>query len=184
MGCQKQFMQNFAPDDTCLTLPDAAKSKHARSAAAVGALWIAVAAGIAALFFAGIIDEAVVLIISLFFAVCDIICILFYCPFQSLIMKNRCCVTCRIYNWDFLMMFLPLAFIVSFYTLSLAALALLLLVRWEAAYHRHPQWFCEETNKNLSCAVCTERLCIHKKSIRADEARTLNERRIGIEENA
>lgn len=167
MGSQKQFARNFMPNDNFSTITDAVKTKHLKHTVSIAAIWIILNAGIAALFFTGIIDEAILLIISLFFAVCDIICILFYCPFQSLIMKNRCCVTCRIYNWDFLMMFAPLVFVRSYYTLSLFTIALLLFIRWEVTYYKHPEQFCEETNKNLGCGACTERLCTYKKSISA-----------------
>lgn len=163
MGCQKQFGRNFIPNEKFPALTPAIKKKNLKSVVTVGASWIILNAVLGILFFSGVIDEAVLLIISMFFAVCDIVCILFYCPFQSLIMKNRCCVTCRIYNWDFLMMFTPLVFITSYYALSLVAIALLLFIRWEVTYFRHPEWFCEETNKRLGCAACTERLCIHKK---------------------
>jgi len=167
MGCQKQFSRNFVQNDNFPKVTAAIKKKHLKSIVIVGTVWIAFNAIIGALFFIGIIDEAILLIIALFFAVCDVICILFYCPFQSLMMKNRCCVTCRIYNWDFLMMFTPLIFIMSYYTLSLFAIALLLFIKWEITYFRHPEWYCEETNQNLSCAVCTEKLCLHKDSLRA-----------------
>ena len=58
-----------------------------------------------------IIDEGVLWLVCLFYGVCDMICILFFCPFQSWFLKNKCCCTCRIYNWDYAMMFTPLFFI-------------------------------------------------------------------------
>jgi hypothetical protein len=165
MGSQKQFARNFVPRDNILTLDGSVKRNHLKSVVIMAVLGIMLNSVIGVLFFTGTIDAAVLLIISLFFAVCDIICILFYCPFQSLIMKNRCCVTCRIYNWDFLMMFTPLVFVGSYYTLSLFAIALLVFIRWEVAYYKQTEWFYEETNIKLACKACTERLCIHKKSI-------------------
>ena len=38
------------------------------------------------------IGKAELILLSMFYFLCDYICILFYCPFQSLIMKNKCCV--------------------------------------------------------------------------------------------
>jgi len=163
MGCQKQFEGSFVQNDHFPATTDIVKSKHLESAVSVAVFWIVLNVGIAVFFFNGIIDEATLLIVSLFFAVCDIICILFYCPFQSLIMKNRCCITCRIYNWDFLMMFMPLVFIASWYTLSLFAVAMMLFIKWEVTYYKHPEWFCDETNLNLRCASCKEELCVYKK---------------------
>ena len=66
------------------------------------------------------------MLISLFYAVCDRICVLFFCPFQVWIMKNRCCVHCRIYRWDYVMMFTPLLFVPGPYSWSLLGLALIL----------------------------------------------------------
>ena len=37
--------------------------------------------------------------VSVFYFLCDYVCILIYCPFQSHIMHNKCCVNCRIYGW-------------------------------------------------------------------------------------
>ena len=108
------------------------------------------------------IDAGILLLISLAYSVCDMICILFFCPFQTWFMKNKCCTSCRIYNWDFIMMVTPLIFIPSVFTWSLVFCALLLLIRWEVTIHRHPERFFEETNGNLSCASCQERLCQHK----------------------
>ena len=90
------------------------------------------------------------------------ICILFFCPFQSWLMKNKCCVTCRIYNWDYAMMFTPLFFVKNGFTWSLLALSVALLIRWELTFYRHPERFSENTNAYLKCKNCTEKLCAHK----------------------
>lgn len=80
-------------------------------------------------------------------------------------MKNKCCGTCRIYNWDFAMMFTPLIFVGGFWSWSLVALSLGLLVNWEVRYKMHPEWFYEQTNQSLTCVNCQEKLCRHKKSL-------------------
>jgi len=164
MGSQKQFSDNFAAAGRTITLNAGIKRKQARAVILVASAWIVLNAGVGGLYFTGIIDEGGLLIISLFYAVSDAVCILFYCPFQSLIMKNRCCIDCRIYNWDFLMMFTPLLFIFSWYTLSLAGIALLLLVRWETACAANPERFYEHTNQNLACSRCSENLCKYKQT--------------------
>ena len=81
------------------------------------------------------------------------------------VMKNRCCTVCRIYNWDFAMMFTPFIFIPNGYTWSLLAMSLLLLARWEITVHRYPERFSDRTNANLTCANCKEKLCHHKKQL-------------------
>ena len=161
MGCQKQFACNYRPEKN-------AQSKTIRFTPikAVIISWTALNGAIGAAYFAGIIDQGILLLISMAYAVCDLICILFFCPFQTWMMGNRCCTTCRIYNWDYAMMFTPLLFIPRFYTWSLLGLALLLLLRWEVTLKRHPERFSEATNCSLSCANCEEKLCQHKKQLR------------------
>ena len=93
------------------------------------------------------------------------ICILFFCPFQTWFMKNKCCGSCRIYNWDYAMMFTPLFFVRENYAWSLLVLSSALLVRWEVTFYLHPERFSENTNEYLMCRNCTERLCAHKKQL-------------------
>lgn len=163
MGCQKQFAKNYVP------VPDGSippKGKGSQGVLAVLAAWVALHVVIGALYFTHVIDAGILILISLLFSVCDMICILFFCPFQTWFMKNKCCTTCRIYNWDYPMMFTPLIFIPSLFTWSILAVALGLLVKWEVEYHRHPERFYETANQSLACKNCTEKLCHHKKALR------------------
>lgn len=162
MGYQKQFKRYFIPDETAKSLGKAVRERQLINVLIIAGIWILLIAGIGALYYSGVIGKAGLVLIALFFAVCDIVCILFYCPFQSLIMKNRCCLGCRIYNWDYFMMLLPLVFIKSFYTWSLVGVALLLFFRWEVSYYTHPERFSDQTNKALQCTQCSELLCKHK----------------------
>ena len=162
MGCQKQFAQNYKP--TGKTVPVLQSGWRTFSVAAV---WFLLNGIIGALYFADIIDKSILVLISLAYGVCDMICILFFCPFQTWFMKNRCCTVCRIYNWDFPMMFTPFVFIPSVYTYSLLAMSLLLLIRWEFTVHKHPERFSAETNACVSCAECKEKLCCHKKQLKS-----------------
>ncbi len=161
MGCQKQFAKNFIPTD----VPSPTRSTW-RSTLAVALVWLLLNGLIGAAYFIGWIDKGILLLICLFYSVCDMICILFFCPFQTWMMKNKCCGSCRIYNWDYAMMFTPLVFIPSLYTYSLLGAALLLLIVWELAALLHPERFSEETNDCLSCKNCKEKLCHHKKQLR------------------
>lgn len=162
MGCQKQFARNYEP-----TGEDTPENQSWKVTALVTAVWLTLNGLIGLFYLLGFYDYPVLVIISLIFSVCDIICILYFCPFQTWFMKNRCCTTCRIYNWDFAMMFTPLVFIPRVYTYSLLGCALLLLLRWEIAYKVHPERFSPKTNKCLDCKNCKERLCSHKTQLRA-----------------
>jgi hypothetical protein len=168
MGCQKQFSRNFKPrikEKTDIIV-------HRKySAIIVAVITVAIAAIIGILFYTGVIDEEIIFIICLFFSVFDMICILFYCPFQEWIMGNKCCVTCQIYNWDYPMMFLPLIFIRNIYTFSLLMLSFALVIEWEVLKHKYPERFLEKSNCSLSCENCKEKLCSHKVSLKKFLAR-------------
>lgn len=81
-------------------------------------------------------------------------------------MKNKCCCTCRIYNWDYAMIFTPLFFVRRPYTWSLLVMSMILLARWEITFFRFPERFSEATNGYLGCARCSEKLCQHKAQLR------------------
>ena len=162
MGCQKQFKHNYEPIGEGI-IP---ANQSGRTTALVATVWLALNGVLGLLYFLGVIDKGILILIALGFSICDIICILFFCPFQTWFMKNRCCATCRIYNWDFAMMFTPLVFIPHAYTYSLLGCALLLLLRWEITYRLHPERFSTATNKCLDCSRCKEKLCAHKTQLR------------------
>lgn len=159
-GCQKQFSKNYTPTGrTDVVL-------HDNNAAVIVALaWIVFNLIIGAFYMAGFLDDGIMLLLCLAYSVCDMICILFFCPFQTWFLKSKCCCTCRIYNWDYAMMFTPLFFLKSWYTWSLLAAAICLLARWEITVWRFPERFSENTNQYLNCENCSERLCAHKKQL-------------------
>lgn len=160
-GCQKQFKKNYIPTGkTEIKLHD----NNAVMIAAI--IWIAGNALFGALHMTHLIDDGIMLLICMAYSVCDMICILFFCPFQTWLLKNRCCSTCRIYNWDYAMMFTPLFFVPGVYTWTLLAASVLLMFRWEITVWRYPERFSENTNKYLSCANCTEKLCKHKRQLK------------------
>jgi hypothetical protein len=131
----------------------------------VAAAWVSLNAVFGTLYYTGVIDGGILVLISLFYSVCDMICILFFCPFQAWFLKNRCCASCRIYNWDFFMMATPLVFLPHPFAGVLVILSLAVLALWEISYHRHPERFSARTNACLSCGACTEKLCHHKKHL-------------------
>ncbi len=158
MGCQKQFQKNYIP---IAREEDSARTKD-NSYITAAICWAILNGILGVLYLTGIFDRGIMLLIALFYSVCDIICILFFCPFQTWIMKNKCCTTCRIYNWDYAMMFTPLLFVKNIYSWTLFGMALILLIKWEYIAHRYPERFSEEHNKSLQCTNCDERLCQHK----------------------
>ena len=165
LGCQKEFAAACRPTGN---LPSRAEIRQAdRKALGVASLWL----GVNALFFIGYglgwYDRRLMVCLAAFYGVCDIVCILFYCPFQDWIMHNRCCTTCRIYNWDYIMLCTPLFAIPSVYTATACALSIVVFLRWEYTCRRHPERFFESGNEALRCANCQEQLCYYKRCLSA-----------------
>ena len=163
LGCQKAYARRARLTGA---LPPAEEIRQAdRGAWKVLALWAAVNA----LFFLGYakgwLGRRFLVCLAGFYGVCDIVCILFYCPFQSWLMHNRCCTTCRIYDWDYLMLCTPLLAIPSALALSACALAAVVFLRWEVTYRRHRERFFECSNDALRCANCQEHLCKYKRAL-------------------
>ncbi len=159
-GCQKQFARNYIKSgSTEISIPDN------NAAVLIALIWIVFNGIFGALYLTGILDDGIMILLCSAYSVCDIICILFFCPFQTWFMKNKCCSTCRMYNWDYAMMFTPLFFIRKPYSWSLLALSVALLIRWEITFYLHPERFSEKTNDYLQCKNCTEKLCTHKKQL-------------------
>ena len=160
-GCQKQFARNYRKSgQTDIVIEDN------NAAMLVVIIWIGFNGIFGALHMAGILDDGIMILLCSAYSVCDMICILFFCPFQTWFLKNKCCVTCRIYNWDYAMMFTPLFFVQRSYSWSLLLLSFALLIRWEITFYRHPERFSEKTNEYLRCGNCSEKLCAHKKQLK------------------
>ena len=121
-------------------------------------IWGLLIVVIGVLYCLNIINKTWLFMFSVFFYVCDLICVLIWCPFR-LIMKNKCCTTCRIFNWDHLMMFSPLIFCGGFFSLSLVVMAILAWLVWEVCIMIFPERFSEMTNIALRCSKCTDKLC-------------------------
>ena len=161
-GCQKQFARNYVKTgSTEIVVADN------NATLLVALIWVVFNGIFGALHMAGILDDGIMILLCSAYSICDIICILFFCPFQTWFLKNKCCCACRIYNWDYAMMFTPLFFVQKTYTWSLLALSVALLIRWEITFYLHPERFSEKTNEYLRCANCTEKLCTHKKQLQS-----------------
>ena len=121
-------------------------------------LWVLLLSVIGGLHYFGIIGDITLFMITAVFYVCDLICVLIWCPFR-LLMRTRCCTTCRIFNWDHLMMFSPMLFMNSFYARSLFLLAFAVFLVWELCVMMYPERFWEHSNEALKCSSCTDKLC-------------------------
>ena len=160
LGSQKHFLSRFRPVAEAVNYP--ALKEHivttTRAAYKVFLLWGVLLAGLALLFFTHVLSDNSIFLTVVLFYVCDLVCVLIWCPFR-LIMKNRCCTTCRIYNWDHLMMFSPFMLIPGAYTTSLLLMAFAVWLLWELCVMLYPERFWEKSNLALTCAACTDKLC-------------------------
>lgn len=160
VGSQKLFANHFRPIRDKIN-HEALRSyivATTKAAYKVFILWCLLIVGIGLLYYWGIIDKVALFMISVLFYVCDLICVLIWCPFR-LIMKNRCCTTCRIFNWDHLMMFSPLIFTNGFFTSSLLIMSVIAWLVWELCVMMYPERFWDHSNAALQCAECTDKLC-------------------------
>ena len=160
LGSQKIFATRFKPIIEKINY-EALKNyvvTTTKAAYKVFIIWTIVVVGIGLLYYFGLISKITVFMISIFFYVCDLICVLVWCPFR-LLMKNKCCTTCRIFNWDHLMMFAPLIFIGGFFATSLVIMAIIAWLVWEVAVMIYPERFSELTNEASKCSECTDKLC-------------------------
>ena len=161
LGSHKVFLSRFKPVLERIS-KDAVKryiKTTTQSAYKVMLLWAVLIAALGILHHLQILADAHLFLISVLFYVCDLICVLIWCPFR-LIMKNKCCTTCRIFNWDHLMMFTPMLFVEGFFSISLIVMSAVVWCAWELCVLLYPERFWEKSNAALKCSECTDKLCI------------------------
>ncbi|MBR3970835.1 MAG: hypothetical protein IKJ87_07125 [Ruminococcus sp.] len=167
MGAGKSCKSNFTPvqnysEADLLTFVQNENKKAWRCMLC----WLLGNAAIGLLYYCGIIGKPEILLISGFFFICDYICILIFCPFQTFGMKNRCCVNCRIYDWGHFMMFTPMLFLGTFYSLPLFFMSCAVIIHWEVKWTNHPERFWYGSNQILSCKNCRDKTCQLKRKLK------------------
>lgn len=162
-GCMKQYPNRFdpVPNYAKQSLEEAVRGQN-RGAVKVAAVWLAFNLIFGILYWRKTIGVAELVLLCAFYYLSDLICVLFFCPFQTFLMGNRCCVNCRIFAWGSWMMATPMAFIPHWFSWSLVGMGLVVLVVWEVRYRRYPERFWFGSNKLLQCAHCEEQLCRFK----------------------
>ena len=104
-------------------------------------------------------DRALLYLVFFFLNFADYFCIMIWCPFRSFFLKNSCCNTCRISNWDRLMKFSILIFIPNIYTIAIFILGSIIFLYWEFQHLIHPERFYRISNKTLWCTNCDTITC-------------------------
>ena len=164
LGCQKEFSGRFRPTGEEKPSRQELRASN-RGALLVLLSWVALNAVFYICYWKGSLGARFMVCLAGFYGVCDIICILFFCPFQAWMMHNRCCTTCRIFNWDYIMMCTPLMVLRGPLILSACVLSVILLLRWEITHSRTPQRFYESCNRSMRCSECQEHLCKYKRAL-------------------
>ena len=160
LGSQKLWGSRFRPakDDINYEALRSYIVSSTKAAYKIFAIWSLLILLIGGLYYSGMVGRVGLFMITVFFYVCDLICVLVWCPFR-LTMKNRCCTTCRIFNWDHLMMFSPLIYLGGFFSVSLVILAFLAWLIGELCVMMYPERFWDRSNTALKCSSCTDKLC-------------------------
>ena len=160
LGSQKLFEQRFKPIRDKINYQNLRQYiiSTTKSAYKIFIIWTILIVVLGILHQKEIIGDIFLLMTSVVFYVCDLICVLIWCPFR-LIMRNKCCTTCRIFNWDHLMMFTPLLYVGGFYTRSLLIMSIAVWLVWEVSVMLYPERFWEFSNEALKCSNCTDKLC-------------------------
>ena len=163
VGCHKQYPARYeaVAEYSRKQLKEAVR-KADIGAAKVAVVWGGINLGFGILYHMGILDVPDLVLLCALWFLGDLVCVLFFCPFQTFLMKNRCCITCRIFAWGSWMMAVPLLTVPHWYAQSLVWTSVVVLVVWEVRYRRYPERFWEGSNRSLRCGSCQEHLCRFK----------------------
>ncbi len=180
MGSQKLFQINYQPveDYNRQELLEKVRKDNV-SALWVLVAWLFLAAILGILFLQGIIGEKELILLTAVFYVSDLVCVLFWCPFQQFFIHNKCCVGCRIFNWGHFMMFTPMLFIVNFFTWSLFFTSLIVMLSWEITMLKYPERLWEGSNQALQCVHCQDQICRIKPPKHFEKHSNVSEKRKG-----
>jgi len=161
MSGGKQFARAYVPPGEPYDREELREHILRLNASARGVLlvWLAFGGVIGLLHMSGVVGNGELLLLTMGFYIGDLVCVLFFCPFQTFFMKSRCCVSCRIFNWGNFMMFTPMLFVRSFFSWSLVFTALVSTALWEIAVLMHPERFWEGSNAALRCKNCRDPIC-------------------------
>ncbi len=171
-GSQKLFKVHYSPSENVdMAAVKAEYKKSNKRALKVLVTWLSLVFALAAVRLVleykfnvdhSLLDKCMFMVTVAFYA-SDLICGLYWCPFRAFFMKHRCCTVCRMFNWDHMMMFTPMLTVVSFYSMSLLALGIFIMLLWEFKLAKHTERFFEISNENLRCKNCTDKRCRKRK---------------------
>lgn len=115
--------------------------------------WLLAVLFVGLLYYTGVLNRMWLMLTVIFFIFMDQFCVSAWCVFKWVV-GNKCCNTCRINNWGYLMAFSTLVFVPSFWTYSVLIMSALVVVQWEYLFAKYPERFYELFNANLQCRNC------------------------------
>lgn len=115
--------------------------------------WVLAVLFVGLLYYTGILNTMWLMLTVVFFIFMDQFCVSAWCVFKWII-GNKCCNTCRINNWGYLMAFSTLIYVPSFWTYSVLIMSAIVVVQWEYLNAKYPERFFELYNTNLQCRNC------------------------------
>ena len=129
-GAQKHRERYYVPSDSVdnINIKNDIKKQNKRSIRIL-VLWGIFLLVEGSLYHYNIINQDFIILGTISLRIFDKLFVIYWCPF-SWIMGNRCCVSCRIYGWDQLMLNSPLIFIPSVTSYSLIFLSMFSFIEW------------------------------------------------------
>lgn len=158
-GCMKYMASEYQAVDPAAVKDYQTKFEqqnrfYSKGALIVALIWSGVGIVIGLLHRFKILNNAWLLVLTCVFYLGDVVCIMIWCPFRAIFMRNLCCTQCRIYNWDTIMMVVPLIFIPGFFGYSLLVLSVVDVAIWEIMRLKYPERYYPISNSGLQCANC------------------------------
>ena len=86
MGSRKLFSKNYLPTGKEV-------KRDYLPVLQSGIVWILWNLPVWLLYWLDVLSHRALFVLSMVYAVCDLICILVFCPFQKIFMRNKCCTT-------------------------------------------------------------------------------------------
>ena len=107
----KLFDRHYDCDDKYKEekLKDYTKKNHLRAVRAL-VFWILLNGVLAYIYFKMDLSPVYMYLLFVFYYWSDMFCVNVWCPFHKIIVRNKCCNECRIYNWGHIMYLTPLIF--------------------------------------------------------------------------
>lgn len=151
----KQFARHYKCDENYNKekLDTYIKKNNIRALRAL-VFWVALNGIIAFLYLKFDLNDIYMYWLFVFYYWSDMFCVNVWCPFHKIIVKNKCCNECRIYNWGHIMYLTPLILIPSLWTYSLVTVGIVIFIQWEYLNLKHPERFSPISNKSLRCSIC------------------------------